>query len=167
MKTRLAVALLGICILSGCHGYGHLYPVQGPLASMSPVPSYTFSITYPGAPKYDHNQNGEVSMVLANGEAFSGPWQMAYNKSGNQVGGTSTPVNASMAAAWDAVYGQGFYVAHILGANRVGHMALTGTQGTVLQVEWWDQSRAGDGTTIVGAKGIGQDSKGNIYKLAW
>jgi hypothetical protein len=131
---------------------------------MSPVPSYTFSINYPGSPKYDHDQKGEVSMVLANGEAFSGPWQMAYNKSGNQVGGTAS---AGMAAAWDAVYGQGFYVAHILGANRVGHIAITGTQGTVLQVEWWDQSRAGDGTTIVGAKGIGQDSKGNIYKLAW
>ena len=60
MKTRFALALLGICVLSGCHGYGHLYPVQGPLASMSPVPSYTFSITYPGSPKYDHDQSGEV-----------------------------------------------------------------------------------------------------------
>jgi len=167
MNTRLALALLGICILSGCHGYGYLYPVQGPLASMSPVPSYRFSITYPGSPKYDHDQNGEVSMVLANGEAFSGSWQMLYNKSGNQVGGATTPESASLAAAWDAVYGQGFYVAHVLGANRVGHIVLTGTKGTVLQVEWWDQSRAGDGTTIVGDKGIAQDNKGNIYKLAW
>jgi hypothetical protein len=167
MNTRRALAVLGICILSGCHVYGHLYPVQGPLASMSPVPSYTFSITFPGSPKYDHDQHGEISMVLANGEAFSGPWQMLHNQSGNQAGGATTPESASLAGAWDAVYGQGFYVAHILGANRVAHITLTGTQGTVLQIEWWDQSRAGDGTTIVGAKGIGQDSKGNIYKLAW
>ena len=166
MKTKLVLALLGICIISGCHGYGHLYPVQGPLASMSPVPTYTFNITYPGSPKYDRNQTGEVSMVLANGEAFSGPWQMAY-KSGTQVAGAATPESNNMAAAWDAVYGKGFYVAHILGANRVADIALTGTQGTGLQIEWWDQSSAGDGTTIVGTKGIGQDSKGNIYKLVW
>jgi hypothetical protein len=167
MRTKVALAFLGMCIISGCHGYGHLYPVQGPLASMSPVPTYTFSISYPGSPKYDRNQTGEVSMVLANGEAFSGPWTMAYDKSGKQASGAAAPGSDSMAAAWDAVYGQGFYVAHILGANRVAHVALTGTQGTVLQIEWWDQSHAGDGTTIVGTRGIGQDSKGNIYKLVW
>jgi hypothetical protein len=165
MKTKLVLALFVICIISGCHGYGHLYPVQGPLASMSPVPTYTFNITYPGSPKYDRNQAGQVSMVLQDGEAFSGPWQMAYDKSGNA--GAAKPESDSIAAAWDAVYGQSFYVAHILGASRVAHTALTGTQGTVLQIEWWDQSSAGDGTTIVGTKGIGRDSKGNIYKLVW
>jgi hypothetical protein len=134
---------------------------------MSPVPTYTFSITYPGSPKYDRSQSGEVSMVLANGEAFSGAWKMAYNKSGSQVVGAATAENNGMAAAWDAVYGQGFYVAHILGASRVARIALTGAQGTVLQIEWWDQSQAGAGTTIVGDKGVGQDSKGNIYKLVW
>jgi hypothetical protein len=167
VKPWIALALFGICLISGCHGYGHLYPVQGPLASMTPVPSYTFSITYPGSPKYDRGQGGEISMVLANGETFRGPWTMVYNKPGSQVAGASTSMSDSTAAAWDAVYGQGFYVAHVLGANRVGHVTLTGTQGTVLQIEWWDQNHAGDGTTIVGTKGIGEDNKGNTYKVVW
>lgn len=167
MKLWIALSLFGICLISGCHGYGRLYPVQGPLASMTPVPSYTFSITYPGSPKYDRDQDGEISVVLANGEAFSGPWKMAYNKPGSQAADAPTSNSNSLAEAWDAVYGQGFYVAHLLGENRVAHVALTGTMGTVLQIEWWDQSNAGDGTTIVGTKAVAEDNKGNIYKIVW
>ena len=139
---------------SGLHVSGPVLHVQHHLSRSSP--------------KYDHDQEPAKSQWFWQiGEAFSGPWQMVYIKSGNQAGGATTTGSANMAVAWDAVYGQGFCVAHILGANRIGHIALTVTQGTVLQIEWWDQSRAGDGTTIVGDKGIGQDSKGNIYKLAW
>jgi hypothetical protein len=134
---------------------------------MSPVPTYTFSITYPGSPKYDRSQSGEVGTVLANGENFAGPWQMAYNNARNPATGAAAPEIRGTAPAWDAVYGQGFYVAHILGAIHVAHASLTGSQGTVLQIEWWDQSSAGEGTTIIGSKGIALDNKGNIYKLGW
>ncbi len=167
MKWRLLSALVVIGIASGCHGYGHLYPVRGPLASVTPVPNYTFSITYPGAPKADRTESGEVSMVLANKEAFSGPWEMVYNKPGSPGSRGASSGSKDMAVAWDAVYGEGFYVAHILGASRVAHTTLNGTQGTALQIEWLDPNHAGNGTTIVGTKGVGQDSKGNIYKLAW
>lgn len=96
MKMRLALALFGICIKSGCHGEGRLYPVQGPLASTSPAPSYSFSVTYPGSPNYGRDQSGELSLVMANGESFSGPWKLAASKPGGQAAGAARP----MATAW-------------------------------------------------------------------
>jgi len=164
-KANFTLVLAGLLMVCGCKGYGLLYPVRGPLASMTPVPSYTFNISYPGAPKNDRDQSGELSMVLANGESFSGPWKMPYVKPGKQVSGATTTAGEGMAEAWDAVYGQGFYVAHVLGADRVARSALKGSQGTVLQIEWWDPGPAG--TTVVGSKGVATDSKGNIYKLGW
>jgi hypothetical protein len=41
MKVRIVLAMLGISLISGCHSYAHLYPVQGPIASLTPPPIYT------------------------------------------------------------------------------------------------------------------------------
>jgi hypothetical protein len=61
----------------------------------------------------------------------------------------------NLAFAWDAVYGEGFFVAHILG-NKFGQGVFTGNQGTVLQVESLD-----------GRNGVAVDNKGNTYKMVW
>ncbi|MGB6803488.1 MAG: hypothetical protein WBE31_14575, partial [Candidatus Sulfotelmatobacter sp.] len=61
----------------------------------------------------------------------------------------------NLAFAWDAVYGEGFFVAHILG-NEFGQGVFTGNQGTVLQVE-----------TLDGRNGVAVDNKGNTYKMVW
>jgi hypothetical protein len=166
MRARfiLALVVLSVVMISGCNGYGHLYPVQGPLASMAPQPVYNFSYTYPGSPKNDRGQNGDLSMVLSDGEIFQGPWKMTYQKPAMGNASAGTQESSSMATAWDTVYGQGFYVAHILGSKPYFmHVALTGNKGTTLQVEWYEPEFSG--TTIQGTNGIAEDSKGNIYKL--
>lgn len=61
----------------------------------------------------------------------------------------------NLAFAWDEVYGQGFFVAHILG-KQIGQGIFTGKQGTVLQLESLD-----------GRNGVAVDNKGNIYKVVW
>jgi hypothetical protein len=150
-------------MISGCHSFGHLYPVQGPLASMVSPPIYTFSYTYSGSPKRDRGQEGSFSMVLSNGEAFQGPWKMIYQKPAMPDPAAAATESNAMAPSWDAVYGQGFYVAHVLGKPYFSHTNLTGNQGTILQVELYEPEFSG--VTVVGTKGVAKDSNGNIYKL--
>ena len=76
-----------------------------------------------------------------------------------------------MRAAWDAVYGPGFYVAHILGANFFERTIMNGSKGTVLQVEIYRRVHDSDGDPRVAApidiQGVAQDDKGNIYKVVF
>jgi hypothetical protein len=51
--------------------------------------------------------------------------------------GASYPPQPNLAFAWDAVYGQGFFVAKILG-KKFGQGVFIGNQGTLLQVETLD-----------------------------
>ena len=53
-------------------------------------------------------------------------------------GPLSTEVAAKeLSAAWDIVYGSGFYLAHVLG-TPINRATLTGSKGTTLQVEYGD-----------------------------
>jgi hypothetical protein len=44
---------------------------------------------------------------------------------------------------------------------------LTGSQGTVLQVEMYKQEDQREDATTLGIRGVAKDSKGNIYKLVF
>jgi hypothetical protein len=66
----------------------------------------------------------------------------------------------NLAFAWDVVYGQGYFLAHVLG-TRLRQAIVTGDMGTVLQVE----CQFTDGHSAF--NGVAVDSKGNIYKVAW
>jgi hypothetical protein len=174
MKMKFALVLLGICMISGCHGYGHLYPVEGPLASLTPPPIYTAKITLlanwskpitVGA--HANDRKGIFSVVLANGEQFQGPWSLTYEKAGAQSASSGVSDKKSLPAAWDTVYGQGYYVAHVLGSPLFVHAEMTGNQGTVLDVEWYEYAFGNDEAGGIASKGIAKDSKGNIYKLSF
>jgi hypothetical protein len=102
-------------------------------------------------------------MVLSNGEAFQGPWKMIYQKAALPDQSAGASESSTLASSWDAVYGQGFYVAHVLGKPYFAHTTLTGNQGTILQVELYEPEFSG--VTVVGTKGVAKDSNGNIYKL--
>jgi hypothetical protein len=149
MKARLLLALLSICLISGCSVTGRLYPVQGPLAQQTPPPIYNARLTGPPALAF--------STTLANGETFEGKMRILAGPPANPVTPLGAPVTLpqpNLATAWDAIYGQGFYVAHVLGA-QLGRANLTGSQGTTVQVE------------VFNARGIAVDSKGDVSKLAF
>jgi len=154
-KVAFALVLLSACMISGCSYYnatsGQLYPVQGPSASLAPAPVYNATITV------SSRSGTSISLALANGETFNGNWGGAVESAVNaKVPGTpaSYPPQPNLSFAWDAIYGQGDFVAHILGKS-VGHAILTGSQGTALQLE------------IAGHRGVAVDNKGNIYKVVW
>ena len=158
MKTKLALALLGISLISGCQLNGHLFPVQGPLASLPPPPIYSVKMT--GA-----INSGNFVIALADGEKFSGPWKQLSVNARSQSAGDAASFN--LASAWDTVYGQNFYSAHVLGSRLFTRAAMTGSQGTILQVEMYKREDGRDDATSSGIQGVAKDSKGNIYKLVF
>jgi hypothetical protein len=152
MKAKFALILLGVCIISDrTAAFGQrLYPVQGPQAALSSSPALSVELT--------GSESGKISLALANGEVFHGQWSTAYAPSVSTktpVAPTSDLPQPNMAFAWDAVYGQGYYVAKILGES-IGHSVVTGNLGTILQVEFLNRRF-----------GVAADNKGNIYKMVW
>ncbi len=164
MKTRFfVVMLLCACFLSGCARVAHLYPVQGPLAAQTPPPIYTGRIT-------GVINSGSIFVKLANGQQFSGRWQA------QSVGALAKESRAgvvpafNLSAEWDAVYGPGFYTAHVLGAHLFVGTTLTGNQGGALQLEMISQPvETADAKDIAAPhiSGVARDDKGNVYKVAF
>jgi hypothetical protein len=156
MKAHVVLLLCGVSILTGCFRSGRLYPVQGPLAAQTPPPIFAAKVT--GA-----FYSGSIKVTLADGEVCQGPWRMVPRTPTNK--GT-TPSDAiakpEMAAAWDTVYGQGFYLARVLGARMHVQGDLPGSKGTTLRVEMY-RNEAPEG--IYDIKGVAMDNKGNIYKV--
>jgi hypothetical protein len=160
MKDRLVLALVALCffIVPGIqYAFGQkLYPVQGPLASQTAPPVFSGQIRRPMF-------GGALPTLLkswkvANGEVLLGKCVAVKASSVNtKAPGTqeSYPPQPNLAFAWDAVYGQGYFAAHALGA-KIWQGIFTGDQGTVLQVEILD-----------GQHGAAVDNKGNIFKVVW
>ena len=151
MKLRLAFLLLAIFITAGsaaAHGQ-RVYPVQGPLSSQASP--QVFSARMHGS------TSGQITVTLANGEVFNGQWStlIAFTANTNAKKSSGTPLQPNLASAWDAVYGQGFYLAKVLGVG-IGQSLLTGNQGTVVQMEFFNNK-----------EGVALDSKGNIFKMVW
>jgi len=158
MKTKIPFAFLSVCMISvSCPAFGQkLYPVQGPAASQTPPPVYSGQIRRPMF-------SGAIfsllkSWTVANGEVLKGKCKGVKATSINtKTLGTpdSYPPQSNLAFAWDAIYGQGFFAAHLLG-QKIFQGIFTGDQGTVLQVEMVDQQH-----------GVAVDNKGNVYKVVW
>jgi hypothetical protein len=159
MKTKVVLFLVAfwVCITSGSsHAFGQkLYPVQGPLTAQMPQPVFSGHIRRPmfsAGPPFLLLK----SWTVANGEVLQGKAKTVTASSVNvpEVG-ARYPSQPNLAFAWDAVYGQGFFAAKILG-QKFGQGVFTGSQGTILQVE-----------SLNGHDGVAVDNKGNIYKMVW
>jgi hypothetical protein len=153
MKVALLVALFSVSMISGCvfTSSGRLYPVQGPVAAMAPP--LVFDATF----KSNSKGSYVVSTVLANGESFQGKLLDFTEASVNsKTPGTAAgyPPQPNLSFAWDAVYGEGDFGAHLLGKS-VLQATMTGSQGTLLQVG------------LISHRGVAVDNKGNIYKVVW
>jgi hypothetical protein len=148
IAVLMTAAILSGCILSVPSGFS---PVQGPLSQQSPIPTYSATIS--------GLLSGTVSVVLDNGEVCTGQWELASKSPPTTSSGTGTPID--MAADWDAIYGPGYFAAHVLGNKLYARATLTGTKGTVLHVEFSNESNTRGGT-----KGVAADNRGNVFKVS-
>jgi hypothetical protein len=159
MKARFLPVLLSVCMIWGCAvARGQkLYLVQGPLAAQTPAPVFSGKIS---RPMFALRMNFGLlkSWTVANGEVLNGKCAIVTAASADlRTPGApdSYPPQPNLAFAWDAIKGQGYYVAHVLG-NKIAQGVFTGSGGTILQVESLDNS-----------SGVAVDNKGNIYKIVW
>ena len=146
-RLSCAFLVLAAMPLSGCVVMvpGHLYPVQGPLAGANPPPIY--GLTMNGI--YD---SGTLTATLPDGEKCAGRWSVIS---------PDDPNAGQMSAAWDSVYGAGFFVAHVLGSRVFARAVLTGNKGTTLNVQLYDP-KPGDVSAV---EGVAKDNSGNLFKL--
>lgn len=160
MKNRLLLLLLCASMLAGCSATARLYPVQGPLSGQSPQPVYVARMT--GA-----IHSGSFSATLSDGEVCKGRWeQIPRPNTAEQANSAGSGFTDSMSAEWDTVYGQGFYVAHVLGARLYARAALNGNKGTTMNVELYKPDNPKNDTLAL-IKGVAKDNKSNIYKVAF
>jgi hypothetical protein len=159
MKINLALALLTTVItFASTAAFGQkLYPVQGPLTSQTPAPVFSAQVK---RPLFGAGSETKLlkSWTVADGEVLEGKFAKVNATSMNtKTPGTpdSYPPQPNLAFAWDAVYGQGYFAAHILG-KKIWQGVFTGDHGTVLQVELLDDLH-----------GAAVDNKGNVYKEVW
>src|ERR1700747_3481416 len=104
-RSQAVTTLISASLLSACANLlvavpGHLYPIEGPLTSVTPMPVYTVRISGVG-------NRGTLAATLE-GQALAGSWSPVA---------PDDPAANSMAADWDRVYGAGFFTANVLGTN--------------------------------------------------
>jgi hypothetical protein len=149
VRKRLALLIAAAAPLAACviDVPGHLYPVQGPLATRNPAPIYTLHIS-------GILTSGNVSATLGGGESCRGNWSKIPQDDANA---------AAMSADWDRVYGAGFFTANVLGNPVFARASLSCQQGTTLGLQFYLQVPG----QIRSARGVAEDSKGNLYKLTF
>jgi hypothetical protein len=157
VKLSLGAILVGILVTVGCSHKYQFYPVEGPLSAQTPLPVLVAKMT-------GGLTSGSISVVLSDGEVCQGRWaQVPRVKVAKGANTATVPEANAMASVWDAVYGPGYYVSHVLGATNA-HATASGERGTVLNVELNARS---EGEKNVVVKGIAKDNKGNIYKVVY
>ncbi len=146
---KLALVLFTVTMLAGCLVMvpGHLYPVEGALSAKTPVPIY--KVTLNGV-----LNSGSMSATLPDGEVCSGNWTAVPQ---------NDPSAGQLSVEWDRVYGEGFFVANILGNPDFARAILVGAKGTTLNVEFFAPMPG----QMIGAKGVATDNHGNVFKLAF
>ena len=168
MKPRVIVTALTSCLVLAAipASAQKLYPVQGPLASQTPPPVFSGQVN---RPMFSLGSEMKLlkSWTVANGEVLEGKCAEVTAASPNaKTPGApeSYPPQPNLAFAWDAIYGSGYFSAHILGA-KIWQGTFKGSQGTILQVEM--QQQLGPERVTERYRGTAVDNKGNVYKVVW
>lgn len=78
----------------------------------------------------------------------------------------SDPAAYSMATEWDTVYGAGFYVSKVLGANFYARAVVKGDKGTVLNMET-SSTPSGEVNGGSWLKGVARDNHDSVFKLVF
>lgn len=155
MKAAKFLFLSLATMLAGCVSLsvpGSYSPVQGPLSKNAPLPSYSAEMS--------GLLSGTISVIVDNGEACKGPW-VFVSKAAATGSEVSNPPAGNLAADWDAVYGAGYYNAHVLGNKLYARGALACNKGSTIWTELSNEHNERGET-----KGVASDSNGNIFKVS-
>jgi hypothetical protein len=149
MKLLAFLMIIGAAVAAGCSTTADLYPIDGPLSKIVPLPvlkARADGIT---------GNTGAITVTLPDGEVLKGRWSsIAPQQVTYSAGSTSIGLNS----VWTQVYGSGFSISNLPGVNR-GEAMLTGPKGTVLQVEFYTGSGTANGN------GVAKDNKRNVFKV--
>jgi hypothetical protein len=155
----MALALAGLALAVTPSHAQQLYQTHGPMTAQAPGPVFDGS---KGGGTYGYSIKSDFARVksfgFVNGETLKGkPEWTTASAADAQAPATSdsSAPQANLAAAWDLVYGQGYYAAHVAG-NKVLQGTFTGDKGAVLHVQSLDKFMA-----------VGVDNQGNLYKIVW
>lgn len=162
MSKILFVAVFSFALAS-CHATARFYPVQGPLAEQTPPPVYVGKIS--GA-----FYSGTMKVTGSQGQVFNGRWEAVRQPAKSTDAPKMAPSDTEMAALWDSIYGNGFYVAHVLGTRLYGRGSLKSSNGDTLKVEFYrpeDRVTTDVNATRGSVKGVAKDDKGNVYKITF
>ena len=136
-------------ILCGCSTTASLFPVDGPLAKMSP-PS-VLEATVDGIT----GNTGNIFLDMPDGETCKGRWSSLAPVHVKQ---STASASGGMAALWATVYGSSYSIENVPGVNK-GEAMLVCNRGTVMQVEFLTGSGTANGT------GVAKDNRGNTFKV--
>jgi len=139
---KLLSLLLASIAVSGCSTSVNLFPIEGPLSKVVPLPSIVAKVD--GI----MSNSGNFDLELPNGEFCKGKW-------------ASVAPTVSYSGTLFGRYGQAanFNVTGIRpGVNR-GEAFASCDKGTTIQAEFFTGSGTANGY------GIARDSKSNVYKM--
>lgn len=150
---RLVFALAAAVALSSCSVTGNLYPVEGPLSEIRPLPVIPIEIQ-------DVQRNsGRARLVLPSGEVCSGQWSVVAPRMAGTVTTTgSGTVSSGLDSTFVEIHGQSFVNVAAPGVNK-GQAILTGDRGTVIEAAFL----VGSGTAS--GHGVARDDRGNVFKV--
>ena len=153
MRVKILGPAIFLALLSGCSTTASLFPVEGPLAKLSPPP--VLEATVDGI----MGNTGNIFLDLPDGEIRKGRWSslapVHVKYSSASASGNAT---SGLAALWASVYGSGYSIENVPGVNK-GEAMLVCNHGTVMQVEFLTGSGTANGT------GVAKDNKGNTFKV--
>ena len=118
------VVTMAVLFLAGCVGRGRFSPVQGPLATMPAPPVLTGSFRLHAGLK-----TFSVSLVMNDGQRAQGTLSL------DEPDKKKPAAAPAMMRQWDAVYGQGKYVATVLGQGADWRGFLKSSGGEAVEVE--------------------------------
>jgi hypothetical protein len=162
MRKLAIFALLSVLLVS-CHATARFYPVQGPLMVQTPPPVFVGKIS--GA-----LYSGNMTVTGDKGEFFTGRWEAVKRPEKSTDAPNVVPRDEEMAPLWDSIYGNGFYVAHVLGTRLYARASLKSKSGDSLKVEFYrpEGNSKGDIEPLAASiKGVAKDDKGNVYKITF
>lgn len=141
MKMILSLFALLAATLCGCSVTASLYPVEGPLSKVTPLP--IIKATVHGV----LGDSGDIDLTMPDGEVCEGQW--------SSTGGVSASYKAG---SLFSQYGGEYWAGYNIDGNR-GQAIAVGERGRVIEVEFYTRPGTASGF------GIARDNKGNVYKV--